>query len=146
MALKGKSKQEIIEELNDNNILTPSVYLKNKHSIKVSRVSQIWNTKMLDNILQNQTYIGSLVQYKRTRISHKTHNIVRVAEDEWIICNNTHKPIIKENVFNQVQDILYNRNVKVNKNGKFYKYTGFIKCKDCGNNLYRMTRIKKGQE
>lgn len=82
LALKGKSKQEIVEELTNNNILTPSVYLKEKYDIKVSRISYKWNTKMLDTILQNKTYIGSLVQCKRTRISHKTHNMVRVAEDE----------------------------------------------------------------
>ena len=86
LALKGgKSKQEIIEELIDNNILTPSVYLKEKYSIEVGKISRKWNRKMLDIILQNQIYIGSLVQYKKTRISHKTHNIVRVSEDEWVI-------------------------------------------------------------
>lgn len=146
LALKGKSKQEIVEELTNNNILTPSVYLKEKYDIKVSRISHKWNTKMLDTILQNKTYIGSLVQCKRTRISHKTHNMVRVAEDEWVVSKERHNAIIKEEIFNQVQDILYNRNVRVNKRGKFYKYTGFVKCPECGNNLYRMTRIKKGKE
>lgn len=146
LALKGKSKQEIVEELTNNNILTPSVYLKEKHNIKVSRISHKWNTKMIDTILQNKTYIGSLVQCKRTRISHKTHNMVRVAEDEWVISNERHNAIIKEEVFNQVQDILYNRNVRVNKKGKFYKYTGFLKCSECGGNLYRLTKIKHKKE
>ena len=53
LALKGKSKQEIIEELTNNNILTPSVYLKEKYSIDVGKISRKWNTKMLDTILQN---------------------------------------------------------------------------------------------
>ena len=55
LALKGRSKQEIVEELTNNNILTPSVYLKEKYNIKVSRISRRWNTKMLDTILQNKT-------------------------------------------------------------------------------------------
>lgn len=146
LALKGKSKQEIVEELTNNNILTPSVYLKEKHNIKVSRISCRWNTKMLDTILQNKTYIGTLVQCKRTRISHKTHNMVRVAEDEWVISEERHNAIIKEKVFNQVQDILYNRNVRVNKDGKFYKYTGFLKCPECGNNLYRISTKRNNIE
>lgn len=146
LALKGKSKQEIIEELTDNNILTPSVYLKEKYDIKVSRISHKWNTKMLDTILQNKTYIGSLVQCKRTRISHKTHNMVRVAEDEWVVSKERHNAIIKEEVFYQVQDILYNRNVRVNKDGKFYKYTGFLKCSECGANLYRKTKMKNHKQ
>lgn len=146
LALKGKSKQEIIEELTTNHILTPSMYLKEKFDIKLSNISRKWNTKMLDTILKNETYIGSLVQCKRTRISHKVHNLVRVAEDEWIISKDRHKAIIKESIFNQVQDILYNRNVRVNKEGKFYKYTGFLKCSECGANLYRKTKMKHGKQ
>ena len=128
LALKGKSKQEIIYELEMKNILTPSVYMLERHNVKVSKIGKKWNTKMIDSILKNKMYIGSLVQGKRTRISHKVHNIVRVAEEDWIISDDTHKPIIKEKIFNQVQDILYNRNVKVNKKGKFNKYSGFLKC------------------
>ena len=146
LVLKGKSKQEIIEDLTNNNILTPSIYLKEKYSIEVGKISKKWNTKMLDAILQNQTYIGSLVQCKRTRISHKTHNIVRVPEDEWVISKERHNAIIDEEIFNQVQDILYNRNVRVNKEGKFYKYTGFLRCSECGANLYRLTKIKNKKE
>ena len=68
---------------------------------------------------------------------------MRKAEDDWIISNDMHKPIIKEEVYNQVQNIMYNRNVKVNKEGKFYKYTGFVKCSECKNNLYRKIKKKK---
>lgn len=146
LALKGKSKQEIISELEMKNILTPSVYMLERHNVKVSKIGKKWNTKMIDSILKNKMYIGSLVQGKRTRISHKVHNIVRVAEEDWIISNDTHKPIIKEKIFNQVQDILYDRNVKVNKKGKFNKYSGFLKCSECGCNLYRITRPKQGNK
>lgn len=146
LALKGKSKQEIIEELEKNNIMTPSVYLKEKHNIIVSKISKKWNTKMLDTILQNKTYIGTLVQNKRSRISHKTHNMVRVAEDEWIISKDRHNAIINEEIFNQVQDILYGRNVKVNKENSFRKYTGFVKCSECGENLYRFATKKNNKE
>ncbi len=66
---------------------------------------------MLDTILKNEAYIGSLVQCKKTKISHKVHNLIRIAEGEWIISKDSHKAIINEYIFNQVQDILYNRNV-----------------------------------
>src|SRR5699024_4534495 len=35
---------------------------------------------------------------------------------------------------------------RVNKEGKFYKYTGFLKCSECGANLYRKTKIKNNKE
>ena len=144
--LKGKSKQQIINELKENNIPTPSIYLKEKYDVIVSKISPKWNTKMIDSILTNKTYIGNLVQGKRTRISHKAHNMVRVAEDDWIISKECHNSIIDKEIFEQVQTILYNRNVRVNKKGIFHKYTGFVKCSECGNNLYRMTRIKRNEE
>ena len=146
LALKGKSKQEIIEELNRKNILTPSVYLLERYDIRVSKIGKVWNTKMLDSILKNKMYIGSLVQGKRTRISHKIHNIVRVPEEEWIVTEDIHQPIIKERIFEQVQNVLYNRNVKVNDENKLNKYSGFVKCSECKNNLYRMTRNKKNRK
>ena len=57
-----------------------------------------------------------------------------------------HNAIINEEIFNQVQDILYNRNVRVNKEEKFYKYTDFLRCSECGANLYRPAKIKNKKE
>ena len=130
------------KNFNDNHILTPSVYLKQKYNIIVSKTTKNWSIKVLDNILQNKMYVGNLIQGKRERISHKNHSIVRVAEEDWIISENMHSPIIKKEVFDQIQNILYNRNIKVNKDGKFYKYTGYLKCSECECNLYRITKSK----
>ncbi|MBE6153223.1 MAG: recombinase family protein [Firmicutes bacterium] len=146
LVLKGYSKQEIAKELNNNHIITPSTYLKEKLNYNCVVKCNKWNSSMLDYILKNESYMGNLVQGKTTRISHKVHNVVRVSEDEWIKCDNHHEPIIDEEVYRQVQSILYNRNSKINKNGKYYKYTGFIKCADCGCNLYRITRTKHKKE
>lgn len=146
LALKGVSKQDIVTELNNKNILTPSMYLKKQLNYKYVMASDEWKTDTIDYILKNRNYIGSSVQGKRTRISHKVHNIVRVPEEDWMIYKNHHDAIIKEKVFNQVQDILYNRNVKVNNIGKLSKYSGFLKCSECGSNLYRMSKTKNGRK
>lgn len=143
LVIKGKSRQEIVSKLNDSHILTPSKYFKERLKYNIANVSKVWNVKMLDDILKNETYIGSLIQGKRERISHKIHNIVRVAEDDWIIVKNHHKAIIKEKIFYHVQDILYNRNSKVNNKGTYNKYSGYLKCFDCKNNLYRFTKSNK---
>lgn len=140
MVIEGKSRQEIVSKLNCQHILTPSRYFKERLKLNLGNISKAWNVKILDEILKDETYIGTLVQGKRERISHKVHNIVRVAEEDWIKVVNHHKPIIKEKIFFQVQDILYKRNVRVTKNGKFHKYSGKLKCADCGCNLYRKSK------
>ena len=145
LALRGKSKQEIKEELNNNHILTPSIYMKDRLGAEMCNPRNRWTVKMLDSILTNETYIGNLVQGKRTRLNHKAHNFVRVAEGEWSIFKNHHEGIIREDIFYQVQNILYNRNIKANKNGSYHIYSGFLKCSECGKSLYRMTRTKRGK-
>lgn len=140
LVLKGKSKQEIVDELNNNHILTPSIYMKERLNADICNPSKQWTVKMIDNILTNETYIGNLVQGKRTRLNHKAHNFVRVAEGEWVISKHHHEPIIREEIFYQVQEIIYGRNIRINTNGIYNKYVGFLKCSECGNNLYRMTR------
>lgn len=142
-ALCGKSKQQIAEELNYKNILSPSLYLKKKNNLRTNLENAKWNEKSIDHILKNRVYIGTLVQGKRRRISHKTHNFLRIAEEDWIISEHKHEPIIKEEIFKQVNNILYGRNIKVNKKNELSSYSGYLKCSECGSNLCRMNR-KRG--
>lgn len=142
--LEGKSKTEIVYDLNRKHIPTPSKYLNSKYNKRLANESEKWNTTIIDWILKNRVYEGTLVQNKRGRISHKVHNKIRKSEEEWIITENIHKPIIKPDIFNQVQDIMYNRNLKVNKDGKLKKYNGYLKCSECGSSMYRNNRTKNG--
>lgn len=142
--LEGKSKTEIVESLNRKHIPTPSKYLNNKYNKKVVSENDQWTTHKLDRILQNKVYKGTLEQNKKTRISHKIHNTVVVPEEERIFFDNAHKPLIRPEIYEQVQNIIYNRNAKVNKDGKLRKYNGYLKCSECGSSLYRFCRVKKG--
>lgn len=142
--LEGKSKTEIAENLNRKHIPTPSKYLNNKYNRKAVNEGEKWTTAIIDWIIKNPVYMGTLVQNKRGRISHKIHNKVRKSEKEWILNEKTHKSIIKPEIFNQVQEILYNRNSRINKDGKLRKYNGYLKCSECGSSMYRFCRIKNG--
>lgn len=144
--LEGKSKTEIADDLNRKHIQTPSVYLKQKYGRKVAEVGEAWDTPKIDRILQNKVYKGTLVQNKKSRISHKIHKTVVVPEKDRIVFENAHKPIIKPAIYDQVQDIMYNRNLKVNKDGKLKKYNGYLKCSECGSNMYRNLNKKNGKE
>lgn len=144
--LEGKSKTEIADDLNRKHIQTPSVYLKQKYGRKVAEVGEVWDTPKIDRILQNKVYKGTLVQNKKSRISHKIHKTVVVPEKDRIVFENAHKPIIKPAIYDQVQDIMYNRNLKVNKDGKLKKYNGYLKCSECGSNMYRNLNKKNGKE
>ena len=131
------SRQEIIKKPNESHIPTPSKYLKDFCNSKNPHIGNKWTLSSLDKVLKNKNYIGTLIQGKKTRLSHKKHNTLRVLEDEWIIVPDHHKAIISEAIFNQVQEILYNRNSRVSPNGKMYRYTGYLKCADCQTSMYK---------
>ena len=150
MALEGNGRIKICKYLNSQGILCrKEISRRKKANLSLEPFAlesrYYWGTTTIGRILTNETYIGNLVQGKRTRLNHKAHNFVRVAEGEWVISKNHHEPIIREDIFYQVQEIIYDRNIRINTHGIYNKYVGFLKCSECGNNLYRMTRKKRGK-
>ena len=137
MILKGISKKYVVDELNRLGILPPMAYKIEEfnYNMKKTNSYDIWNGKKIDDILRNISYTGVLVQSKKKRISHRVHKQVRVAPDDWIMIPNHHKALITEEKFNMVQEILYKRDIKVEKNKNYDLFAGHISCADCGNSL-----------
>ena len=146
MILSGKSKKKVVEELNKMRIATPSVYKleEGTYNYNYKGKSDVWTSKKLDNILKNRTYTGDLVQGKMKKVSHKVHKTLRVAEEDWVIIPNHHKPLIEKDDFNKVQEILYERTIKVRDNNKYDLFAGHLRCSECGGNL--VLRQSKGYE
>ncbi len=132
--IKGKSKLEIVEDLNKTNILTPSAYM---HKMKPSKryYTNIWDTRMIDKIIKNKVYIGELIQNKTRRISYKIRKTVKNSESQMIIIKNNHKPIISKNNFELANKILYSRDIRPMKNKEYDIFAGYIKCGDCNNTM-----------
>ena len=126
MILSGKSKKEIANELNSLQISTPRVY-KLENGIthyNINDSTKLWNSKKLDEILKNKTYTGDLIQGVRKKVSHKVHKTNRVNSDEWIIIPNHHKGIVSLKDYNKVQELLYERNIRVNGNNNYDVFSG----------------------
>ena len=141
MYLNGKSKIEIANYLNENNISNPSTY-KFENNIGKSKQSNTreWNAKTVDRILKNETYIGTLIQNKYRDVSYRNHNQVLNEESEWTITENHHKAIIDKDTFNKVQQLLKVPKRNKTSNGEDI-LSGYFKCNDCGESMY----IKKGK-
>ena len=56
MILDGKSRRQVADFLNDNDILTPSEYLK-INTNKDTTIMKKWNSEMVNSILRNENYI-----------------------------------------------------------------------------------------
>lgn len=137
MILDGKSKKDVVVELNKMEILPPALYKVDEglYNYEIKEKMKKWDTKKLDKILKNQSYTGDLIQGKRKRISHKVHKDLDVSEDNWIIVSNHHKALIEKDDFEKVQELLYARNIRVNKNNEYDIFAGHLRCDKCGNSL-----------
>lgn len=130
LALDGKSKNQIINQLFNEHIPTPSQIRNVNRAFKYSELGY-WNTTTIRSILSNELYTGDMVQNRRSRISYKVRNIVPNDKSEWIVVPNTHEPLISRKDFQEVQRI-----AKVNTGLRYEKkirgvFDGLIYCGEC---------------
>lgn len=143
MYLAGNSQRKIVKFLNSKGILSPKDYRIYRDKLKSGDDSppinkSVWIPSTVNRILRNEVYIGNMVQHKTENKSHKNKERVKINKENNIIVENTHQPIIDRTTFYSVQKSLDNksREMKVSK-GNINKYTGIIKCSDCGKALTR---------
>lgn len=97
---------------------------------------------MVNSILRNETYIGTLIQGKKRKLNYRVNKKINIDKENWIVTENHHEAIINKEKFDKVQDIL-DRQTKVNKDGSIDILSGFLKCKCCGSNMLK--RSSKGK-
>jgi len=137
MILNGKSRREVADFLNDNDILTPSEYLKINTDKDVTIIKK-WNSEMVNSILRNENYTGTLFQRKKRKLNYRIDKKIKLDKENWIVTENHHEAIISKEDFDKVQEIL-DRKSKVNKDGSIDILSGILKCKCCGSNMIKRT-------
>ena len=93
-----------------------------------------WCNTTIKKILQNRLYTGDMIQNKRFRLSYKYRKIVCNPQENWIIVENTHEPIIDKNIFNKVQSLLPKQQQRNDKK-ELFLLDGLLKCAECGHNI-----------
>ena len=137
MILDGKSRKEVADFLNQNDILTPSEYLNIKTNKDVT-VMKKWNSEMVNSILRNENYTGTLFQGKKRKLNYRVNKKINIDKENWIVTENHHEAIISKEKFDKVQEIL-DRKSKVNKDGSIDILSGILKCKSCDSNMIKRT-------
>ena len=133
MILDGKSRREVADFFNDNDILTPSEYLK-INTNKDMTIMKKWNSEMVNSIVRNENYTGTLFQGKKRKLNYRIDKKIKLDKENWIVTKNHHEAIISKDRFDEVQQIL-NRKTKVNKNDYIDLFSGYLKCSHCGSSL-----------
>ena len=139
--ISGMSILSISQKLNAMGVPNPSCY-KKIHGLKYkNRYENIgmgkWPDSSVRRILGNQMYIGNLVQGTLKTKSYKVQIAQRQNKEDWIIVENTHEPIISEEDFETVQDLLLRNTRKAPARTTVHLFSGYITCGDCGRSMAR---------
>ncbi|MBQ3265947.1 MAG: recombinase family protein [Ruminococcus sp.] len=138
--LSGVGIRGIVRRLNENGIVNPSTYKRQQGmNFKARSVgdSSLWSDKTVRRTLQDEMYIGNMVQGKNRKINYKTKSVHGCSPDEWIIVEGTHEPIIGKEDFERVQKMMQSGVKGSAKSGSVDLFAGLLKCAGCGHALIK---------
>ena len=105
----------------------------------------LWENNCVKRVLQNEFYAGTLVCH-RSYTNKINHIRKELPEEEQYRHENFVPAIISKDIWKRAQ-ILLNKKVKTNvrasKGKPFHRYTGLIKCGDCGSSFTCVVRRNK---
>ena len=135
MALEGKTCFAIAKELEREQVLTPRAYVMVKHGKYLTENRQkhpfSWSVLTVQHLLSNPVYLGKMVSQKASTRSFKDKRIEVRPEEEWIVVENTHEPLVDQSTFDTVQERLKVKKPDWTHNPRNI-YRGLLYCGECG--------------
>ena len=131
---QGCSYRKIATTLNTEQVPTPSsFYYLRQGKPNIRKEGGYWQAQTVKAILQNEVYIGHMVQNKTGNVSYKVHKQVDKPESEWIRVEGTHEPLVSMEVWELVRTIeKQNTRSRTQANGETALFAGLLRCMDCG--------------
>ena len=130
MALEGMSCRQIATQLNAESVPTPAAYA-GLPVPKSGPYTGLWSSERISEMLQNETYIGNMVQGRSVKISYKSRKCLHQARENWVVVENTHEPLIDREAFEKVQVLVASRKHTRSRTYDFL-LKGLIFCYECG--------------
>jgi len=90
-----------------------------------------WCSQTVKKILQDEVYIGNMVQFKTTTVSYKNHAIIHNHKEDWIRKNNTHTGIIDPVTWFIVQKRIQEKSRSCS-DGRVHIFNNKVFCSNCG--------------
>jgi DNA invertase Pin-like site-specific DNA recombinase len=137
LILNDNSMGAIAKILNEEKVPSPIAYKETFCNYKNRRTDRrLWNQGMIKNVCTNPTYLGHMAQKRSERVNYKSKKMKNYKQSEWIIVENTHEPIIEQDQYNLVQEMIVKKAVLYSrKDGAKHLLNGLVYCKECGAKL-----------
>lgn len=148
---EGISNYTISRWLYQNHIQTPgqyfqsgSVYRKEADELK------LWHYSTIKRMLENPVYIGNIIRHKSEQSFFSGKKVSLVPEQEQIVIENNHEPIIDRQMFEDVQRILSQpkgRKCELSSGKQLVSFDknifqGKLFCASCKANMVRVNKYR----
>ena len=145
--MAGMTANAIANDLKNSYVYTPSIY-KKKHgsnfkSPNTPKNPYGWTTAQVLRILEDEVYIGSVVQGRITKVNYKVNKIIHNPKESWCVVPDMHEPIISKGDFEIVQSLLKRDAMKLPGGNASNIFGGLLFCGDCGRSMIRRVRRRK---
>ena len=150
-AAAGDSSVKIAMTLSEEGIIPPlkyrAMYRDNFTPEGAARASDIWNHTTVKRILKNRVYLGHTVLGKTKKVSVKSKKKVPVPEQDWVITEATHEPLVDLNTFEKAQINMSKATKDYRKHEHVRKsiFGGIAFCSKCGYSLCSSGTVHKGE-
>ncbi|MFR5631420.1 MAG: recombinase family protein [Monoglobales bacterium] len=148
----GYTVHAITLQLNERGIPSPGRYKFEKGLVKNSKFeNSVWFFPTTRRILSDSIYLGWIQNGKYESHFYKGGNkCVRVPKEEWRTIKGVHEPIVEEELFNRVQDILNQNSANVgryqSKHNQNNILRGKLVCGECGRSMTLRQRDSHGEK
>ena len=128
-------------------LLQPTALSKGRDNGHKNAKLHRWSGKTISHILDRPEYIGHTVNFRTHKKSYKNKKTVKNPQEEWLIFENTHEPIVTQQEFDLVQELRKNKR-RPTKHEEVNPFSGMVYCADCGKKMYlcRATSLTADQE
>ena len=138
LALSGMSCRNIATLLNQEGIPTPATYA-NLPVARPGPYTGLWSSERISDMLQNETYIGNMVQGRSVKISYKSKKCLKQDPANWVVVEGTHEPLVDLETFQKVRMLINSRKYTRSRTYDFL-LKGLIFCHECGYPLAVLNR------
>ena len=90
----------------------------------------IWSHTVISNIIKNRLYLGHTVMCKSETL-FKVGVTIRNPKEKYIVVENTHEPLVAQDVFDLANQKITSRK-RADNRGNISIFSGLIKCAACG--------------
>ncbi len=151
---EGVSYQNIVRKLMARGIPSPSQYRYEQGIMKNERFANMsWQIEAIKLITANEVYLGHTVQGRKQESLFQGQKQRKLPKEEWCVVKNTHKAIIDQLTFEQVQKINTARKQEhQSKQGCFCGLVntenilkGLVYCGSCGRKLSRYKSVRENK-